>query len=211
MLIIKFLLLCKRNPDNCFAAVKERSATFFPFMFLGTPWCAPIKVKHGDVSCRTPRGEHYRNVMGTRCKIRCKQGYEVQSPEVVCMANRHWSSNYACRGAEVASQHTSCLCTYIQDGVYIQVFTTAGLKAPSEVDAVVSVLISRSLWSYYLITSDINQYFFMIKSQLRALYVSLKSILGVEKLIVLFVSLKQPGFMAWIWAEWNTPRLTAVH
>ncbi|XP_040924896.1 sushi repeat-containing protein SRPX isoform X2 [Betta splendens] len=65
--------------------------------YKGTPWCAPIKVKHGDVSCRTPRGEHYRNVMGTRCKIRCKQGYETQSTEVVCMASKHWSSNYACR------------------------------------------------------------------------------------------------------------------
>ncbi|KAM8854948.1 sushi repeat-containing protein SRPX isoform 2-T2 [Spinachia spinachia] len=63
----------------------------------GSPWCAPIKVKHGDVSCRTPRGENYRNVMGTRCKIRCKQGYESQSSEVVCMASKHWSSSYACR------------------------------------------------------------------------------------------------------------------
>ncbi|KAK1903296.1 Sushi-repeat-containing protein SRPX, partial [Dissostichus eleginoides] len=65
--------------------------------YKGTPWCAPIKLKHGDVSCRAPRGEHYRNVMGTRCKIRCKQGYESQNSEVVCMANKHWSSNYACR------------------------------------------------------------------------------------------------------------------
>ncbi|KAA8588017.1 hypothetical protein FQN60_001211, partial [Etheostoma spectabile] len=65
--------------------------------YKGTPWCTPIKVKHGDVSCRTSRGEHYRNVMGTRCKIRCKQGYESQSSEVVCMASKHWSSNYACR------------------------------------------------------------------------------------------------------------------
>lgn len=78
--------------------MKEKvSAVIFP-PFVGTPWCAPIKVKHGDVSCRTPRGEHYRNVMGTRCKIRCKQGYEAQSSEVVCMASKHWSSNYACRG-----------------------------------------------------------------------------------------------------------------
>ncbi|XP_033965883.1 sushi repeat-containing protein SRPX [Pseudochaenichthys georgianus] len=65
--------------------------------YKGTPWCAPIKLKHGDVSCRAPRGEHYKNVMGTRCKIRCKQGYESQNSEVVCMANKHWSSNYACR------------------------------------------------------------------------------------------------------------------
>ncbi|XP_056145940.1 sushi repeat-containing protein SRPX isoform X1 [Lampris incognitus] len=62
-----------------------------------TPWCAPIKVKHGDVSCRTPRGENYKNVLGTRCKIRCKRGFESESSEVVCMASKHWSSNYACR------------------------------------------------------------------------------------------------------------------
>ncbi|XP_067113029.1 sushi repeat-containing protein SRPX [Osmerus mordax] len=66
--------------------------------YRGTPWCAPIKVKHGDVSCRAPRGEHYRNVMGTRCKIRCRRGYEMQGHnEVVCMASKHWSANYACR------------------------------------------------------------------------------------------------------------------
>ncbi|XP_071775868.1 sushi repeat-containing protein SRPX isoform X1 [Centroberyx gerrardi] len=65
--------------------------------YKGTPWCAPIKVKHGDVSCRTPRGEHYKNVMGARCKIRCKRGYEAESTEVVCMASKHWSANYACR------------------------------------------------------------------------------------------------------------------
>ncbi|CAL8388692.1 unnamed protein product, partial [Gadus morhua 'NCC'] len=62
----------------------------------GTPWCAPIKVKNGDVSCRTPRGEQLMNVMGTRCKIRCKRGYETQNPEVVCMATKHWSSSYSC-------------------------------------------------------------------------------------------------------------------
>lgn len=79
-------------------------------VFLGTPWCAPIKIKHGDVSCRTPRGEHYRNVMGTRCKIRCKQGYEAQSSEVVCMASKHWSSNYACRGEKVhLNMRTHCV------------------------------------------------------------------------------------------------------
>ncbi|KAG7275919.1 hypothetical protein CRUP_011369 [Coryphaenoides rupestris] len=65
-------------------------------MRTGTPWCAPIKVKHGDVSCRTPRGERLPNVMGTRCKVRCKRGYETESPEVVCMASKHWSSSYAC-------------------------------------------------------------------------------------------------------------------
>jgi hypothetical protein len=55
-------------------------------------------VKNGDVSCRTPRGEQLMNVMGTRCKIRCKRGYETQNPEVVCMATKHWSSSYSCHG-----------------------------------------------------------------------------------------------------------------
>ncbi|TNN04325.1 hypothetical protein fugu_001354 [Takifugu bimaculatus] len=66
--------------------------------YQGTPWCAPIKyVKHGSVSCSTPTGQQHKNVMGTRCKIRCKQGYETQSSEVVCMASKRWSSNYACQ------------------------------------------------------------------------------------------------------------------
>ncbi|XP_034417551.1 sushi repeat-containing protein SRPX isoform X1 [Cyclopterus lumpus] len=89
----------------CFCSAYEGSGQYpngddedrYSRRYKGTPWCAPIKVKHGDVSCRTPGGEHYRNVMGTRCKIRCKQGYESQSSEVVCMASKHWSSNYACR------------------------------------------------------------------------------------------------------------------
>lgn len=88
--------------------VKSVQLSLFPL--LAAPWCAPIKIKHGDVSCRTPRGENYRNVMGTRCKIRCKQGYEAQSSEVVCMASKHWSSNYACRGK---NQHLPLSPSYI--------------------------------------------------------------------------------------------------
>ncbi|XP_015219646.1 sushi repeat-containing protein SRPX isoform X3 [Lepisosteus oculatus] len=66
--------------------------------YKGTPWCAPVKVKNGHVSCQTPRGEYYKNVMGTRCKIGCKKGYEVVGhPEIICMANKRWSGNYACR------------------------------------------------------------------------------------------------------------------
>lgn len=106
-----YLLWCNEEKVNV--------AIFPPI--VGTPWCAPIKVKHGAVSCRTPRGEHYKNVMGTRCKIRCKQGYESESSEVVCMASKHWSSNYACRGenwhpsehAHIVSPHTHvCINTH---------------------------------------------------------------------------------------------------
>lgn len=107
-----YLLWCNEEKVN---------AAIFP-PIVGTPWCAPIKVKHGAVSCRTPRGEHYKNVMGTRCKIRCKQGYETESSEVVCMASKHWSSNYACRGenwhpserTHIVSPHTHvCINTHI--------------------------------------------------------------------------------------------------
>lgn len=48
--------------------------------------------------------------MGTRCKIRCKQGYETQSSEVVCMASKRWSSNYACQG-KLPIKQTQCPCT----------------------------------------------------------------------------------------------------
>ncbi|XP_039601013.1 sushi repeat-containing protein SRPX isoform X1 [Polypterus senegalus] len=62
-----------------------------------TPWCAPIKVKNGYVNCRTPRGEYHKNVLGTRCSIQCKKGYEMHgNPEVVCLSSKRWSGNYAC-------------------------------------------------------------------------------------------------------------------
>lgn len=94
------------KPPDVFALKNWRTAVKRSSLWnAGSPWCAPIKVKHGHVSCRTPRGEHHKNVMGTRCKIRCKQGYEAQSSEVVCMASKHWSSNYACRGLDTRT-HT---------------------------------------------------------------------------------------------------------
>ncbi|XP_051997742.1 sushi repeat-containing protein SRPX-like [Xyrauchen texanus] len=67
--------------------------------YTGMPWCAPVKVKHGYISCQSPHGEHYKNVLGTRCKIRCKTSYEMHgSSENLCMASKLWSGNYACRG-----------------------------------------------------------------------------------------------------------------
>lgn len=91
---------------NCVDSSNKSFSAVLPLL-SGAPWCAPIKLKHGDVSCRTPRGEHSRNVMGTRCKIRCKRGYESQNSEVVCMASKHWSSNYACRGEKQwSTDHT---------------------------------------------------------------------------------------------------------
>lgn len=93
------------KPSEMFALKNGRRQLMVIPLNVGSPWCAPIKVKHGHVSCRTPRGEHHNNVMGTRCKIRCKQGYEAQSSEVVCMASKHWSSNYACRGLSTKHPH----------------------------------------------------------------------------------------------------------
>ncbi|XP_030642297.1 sushi repeat-containing protein SRPX [Chanos chanos] len=66
--------------------------------YAGVPWCAPVRVKHGQVSCRTPRGERYQNVLGTRCKIRCKRGYELPgSTEILCLSNKQWSGKYTCQ------------------------------------------------------------------------------------------------------------------
>ncbi|XP_057707828.1 sushi repeat-containing protein SRPX [Corythoichthys intestinalis] len=96
------LLLCLHI---CFCSAYEGSGQhaygddedWYSHAFQGSAWCAPVKVKHGDVSCQPPRGQQSKSAMGARCKIRCKQGYESQSSEVVCMASKHWSSNYACR------------------------------------------------------------------------------------------------------------------
>ncbi|XP_062862041.1 sushi repeat-containing protein SRPX isoform X1 [Trichomycterus rosablanca] len=64
----------------------------------GVPWCAPAKVKHGHVRCQTPRGERYKNVLGSRCKIHCERGYELEgSNEIVCMVTKQWSGKYTCR------------------------------------------------------------------------------------------------------------------
>uniref|UniRef100_A0A673XAP6 Sushi-repeat containing protein X-linked n=1 Tax=Salmo trutta TaxID=8032 RepID=A0A673XAP6_SALTR len=105
---------------------------------LWTPWCAPIKVKHGDVSCRSPGGEYYGNVMGSSCKIRCKKGYEMQHghAEVVCLASKHWSGNYACRGETTTHTHTHTCTT---DSSYLnsrcEFFCSPGynLKGPNTV------------------------------------------------------------------------------
>lgn len=67
--------------------------------YVGVPWCAPVKVKQGHVRCQTPRGEHYKNVLGSRCKIHCERGYELHgSSEILCMASKQWSGKYTCRG-----------------------------------------------------------------------------------------------------------------
>ncbi|XP_028848224.1 sushi repeat-containing protein SRPX isoform X2 [Denticeps clupeoides] len=64
----------------------------------GTPWCAPLKVKHGQLTCQTPRGERYKNVLGTRCKVRCSRGYELQGhSEILCLTSKQWSGKYTCR------------------------------------------------------------------------------------------------------------------
>lgn len=79
------------------------------------PWCAPIKVKNGQARCRTPRGEYYKNVMGTRCNIHCNKGYEMQGhPEVLCMSSKRWSGNYACRGEQDKQPLLAVYCIIIR-------------------------------------------------------------------------------------------------
>ncbi|KAM7177352.1 sushi repeat-containing protein SRPX isoform 2-T2 [Macrochelys suwanniensis] len=63
-----------------------------------TPWCSPIKVKHGNANCRTPQGEYYKNVLGTRCDIRCQKGYELHGPQqLICQSNKRWSGKVLCK------------------------------------------------------------------------------------------------------------------
>lgn len=68
------------------------------FSVLETPWCSPIKVKHGYANCRTPQGEYYKNVLGTRCDIRCQKGYELHGPQqLICQSSKRWSGKVLCK------------------------------------------------------------------------------------------------------------------
>uniref|UniRef100_A0A8C8BPW0 Sushi-repeat containing protein X-linked n=1 Tax=Oncorhynchus tshawytscha TaxID=74940 RepID=A0A8C8BPW0_ONCTS len=127
------------------------SPTKAPFpRLLRTPWCAPIKVKHGNVSCRSPGGEYYGNVMGSRCK----RGYEVQHghAEVVCMASKHWSGSYACREIHCPKLQMPANGGYTcSDGSYLnsrcQFFCSPGynLKGPNTVTCHVCMCVCSSV------------------------------------------------------------------
>ncbi|XP_066476973.1 sushi repeat-containing protein SRPX isoform X3 [Tiliqua scincoides] len=66
-----------------------------------TPWCSPIKVKYGYASCRSPHGGYYKNVLGTKCDIRCQKGYELHGPqELICQSNKRWSGKAMCKHLE---------------------------------------------------------------------------------------------------------------
>lgn len=70
----------------------------FFFSVPETPWCSPIKVKHGYANCRTPQGEYYKNVLGTRCDIRCQKGYELHGPhQLICQSSKRWSGKVLCK------------------------------------------------------------------------------------------------------------------
>lgn len=70
----------------------------FSFSVPETPWCSPIKVKHGYANCRTPQGEYYKNVLGTRCDIRCQKGYELHGPhQLICQSSKRWSGKVLCK------------------------------------------------------------------------------------------------------------------
>ncbi|XP_005995324.1 sushi repeat-containing protein SRPX isoform X2 [Latimeria chalumnae] len=71
---------------------------YLTFGYQETPWCSPIKVKNGYARCVTPRGEYFKNVLGARCDIRCKRGYEVNGYQhVVCLSNKRWSGKFDCK------------------------------------------------------------------------------------------------------------------
>ncbi|KAJ6667641.1 hypothetical protein lerEdw1_016762 [Lerista edwardsae] len=66
--------------------------------YKDTPWCSPIKVKYGYASCRSPYGGYYKNVLGTKCDVRCQKGYELHGPqELICQSNKRWSGKVMCR------------------------------------------------------------------------------------------------------------------
>uniref|UniRef100_UPI00398F0C01 sushi repeat-containing protein SRPX isoform X1 n=1 Tax=Pristiophorus japonicus TaxID=55135 RepID=UPI00398F0C01 len=66
--------------------------------YQDTPWCAPLKIKNGYASCRTPRGEYYKNVQGTACDISCRRGYEIHGTNRVhCLSSKRWSQTVNCR------------------------------------------------------------------------------------------------------------------
>uniref|UniRef100_A0ACB8FHP2 Uncharacterized protein n=1 Tax=Sphaerodactylus townsendi TaxID=933632 RepID=A0ACB8FHP2_9SAUR len=63
-----------------------------------TPWCSPVKVKYGYASCRSSYGGYYKNVLGTKCNIRCQKGYELHGPQqLVCQSNKRWSGKVLCK------------------------------------------------------------------------------------------------------------------
>uniref|UniRef100_A0A674HX86 Sushi repeat containing protein X-linked n=1 Tax=Terrapene triunguis TaxID=2587831 RepID=A0A674HX86_9SAUR len=92
-LICVYLMVLKESLVKCVCSV-----FVFPFSLPETPWCSPIKVKHGNANCRTPQGEYYKNVLGTRCDIRCQKGYELHGPQqLICQSNKRWSGKVLCK------------------------------------------------------------------------------------------------------------------
>ncbi|KAF4797822.1 Sushi repeat-containing protein SRPX [Turdus rufiventris] len=46
----------------------------------------------------TPQGEYYKNVLGTRCDIRCQKGYELHGPhQLICQSSKRWSGKVLCK------------------------------------------------------------------------------------------------------------------
>ncbi|XP_008105587.1 sushi repeat-containing protein SRPX isoform X2 [Anolis carolinensis] len=75
-------------------AVGARLSLAYP----DTPWCSPIKVKNGYASCRSPHGGYYKNVLGTKCDIRCQKGYELHGPQqLMCQSDKRWSGKVLCK------------------------------------------------------------------------------------------------------------------
>ncbi|KAM7339372.1 hypothetical protein ACRRTK_002856 [Alexandromys fortis] len=62
-------------------------------LYKDAPWCAPLRVKDGDVRCRGP----HARALGSSCDVRCRRGFELRGPAtVVCRPDRRWSDRAAC-------------------------------------------------------------------------------------------------------------------
>ncbi|EMP31636.1 Sushi repeat-containing protein SRPX, partial [Chelonia mydas] len=81
-----------------YSPVEDDEDVYARNRYKETPWCSPMKVKHGNAYCRTPQGEYYKNVLGTRCDIRCQKGYELNGPQqLICQSNKRWSGKVLCK------------------------------------------------------------------------------------------------------------------
>ncbi|XP_029459059.1 sushi repeat-containing protein SRPX isoform X2 [Rhinatrema bivittatum] len=98
LLLAAHLSLSSGYPGSGHSAIDDDEDTLAVHRYTETPWCSPIKVKNGYASCRTPRGEYYKTVQGTRCDIHCRKGFELHgSRQVMCQSSKRWSDKFVCK------------------------------------------------------------------------------------------------------------------
>ncbi|XP_036126909.1 sushi repeat-containing protein SRPX isoform X3 [Molossus molossus] len=107
LLLPPLLLLLLRVPQSCSfpgsgdSPLEDDEVVYSHPRYKDTPWCSPIKVKYGDVYCRAPQGGYHKTVLGTRCDIRCRKGYELHgSSQLICQSNKRWSDKVICKHME---------------------------------------------------------------------------------------------------------------